>query len=244
MNLEYLLLSALAVLIVLTVHEYSHGFVAHKLGDNTAKYLGRLTLNPIKHIDPLGAICMILFHVGWAKPVPINPRNFKNPKRDFALTALAGPLANLIMAFLSALVYVGVDTVFKDVAFESEFLYKLVNNALLFFFIFHTVNIGIAIFNLIPIPPLDGSRILNVILPPKAYFSIMKHEKRIYFGFLFWLILGDYAAMGIRMIPLVSSTPWLYSLVGILSLPDILGTVISFISDLMLDFWLLFPFLG
>lgn len=244
MNLEYLLLSALAVLIVLTVHEYSHGLVAHKLGDNTAKYLGRLTLNPIKHIDPLGAICMILFHVGWAKPVPINPRNFKKPKRDFALTALAGPLANLIMAFFSALIYIGIFTVFKDVEFESNFLYQLVNNALLFFFIFHTINIGIAIFNLIPIPPLDGSRILNVFLPQKAYFAIMKYERRIYFGFLFWLIFGDYAAMGIRMIPFVSATPWLYSLVGILSLPDILGTVISFISDLMLDFWLLFPFLG
>ena len=82
MNIPYLILSALAVLVVLTIHEYAHGFAASKLGDNTARAYGRLTLNPIKHIDPLGAVCMILFHVGWAKPVPINPRNFKNPRKS------------------------------------------------------------------------------------------------------------------------------------------------------------------
>ena len=101
-DLLYYLLSAIAALISLTIHEYSHGYAAYKLGDPTAKALGRLSLNPIKHLDPVGAVCMLIFHFGWAKPVPINMRNFKNPRRDFAITALAGPLANLVMAFISA----------------------------------------------------------------------------------------------------------------------------------------------
>ena len=242
--LIYYLLSALAVLIILTIHEYSHGYVAYRLGDDTAKNYGRLTLNPIRHIDPVGALCMLLFHVGWAKPVPINPRNFKKPKRDFALTALAGPSANLIMGFISALIYLVLYALLKDVSFASEgFLYQLANNTLLFIWLFHSINIGLGLFNLIPVPPFDGSRLLNVILPEKTYFAVMRHERKIYFAFLFWLLLGDYAAYGIRMIPLVASTPWLYTLVGILSLPDLLGAAISFVSELMLNFWQLIPFL-
>ena len=244
MNIPYLILSALAVLVVLTIHEYAHGYAASKLGDNTARAYGRLTLNPIKHIDPLGAVCMILFHVGWAKPVPINPRNFKNPKKGMALTALAGPLVNIVMAFISAFLYIALYSIFKDVRFENEFLFNLVENTLLFFFIFHQINIGIAIFNMIPIPPLDGSRILGAVLPTKTYWAIMKHERKIYYAFLFWLILGDYAAAGIRAIPLVASSPILYSLAGIFSLPDILGVAIDFISKIMIEFWLLIPFLG
>ena len=104
-NPIYYILSALAALVALTVHEYSHAYAAYKLGDDTAKNFGRLTLNPIKHIDPLGAICMIFLRVGWAKPVPINMRNFKEPRRGFAITALAGPASNLVMAFASALLY-------------------------------------------------------------------------------------------------------------------------------------------
>ena len=103
-NVIYYILSALAALIALTVHEYCHGYAAYKLGDDTAKSMGRLTLNPIKHLDPYGAICMVLFHIGWAKPVPINPRNFKDPKKGFAITASAGPAANIILAFVSAFV--------------------------------------------------------------------------------------------------------------------------------------------
>ena len=100
-----LILTAFATIITLTVHEFSHGYMAYKLGDPTAKNLGRLTLNPIKHIDPIGAVCMLFFHVGWAKPVPISLRYFKKPKRDFALTALAGPVSNLVIAILSALIF-------------------------------------------------------------------------------------------------------------------------------------------
>lgn len=244
-TIVYYLLSALAALVALTVHEYCHGYAAYRLGDNTAKNFGRLTLNPTKHIDPLGALCMIVFHVGWAKPVPINARNFKNPRRDFALTALAGPLSNLLLAFFSSGLYLLIYALLKNVAFTSQgFLYQLASNTLLFVWLFHLINIGLGIFNLIPIPPLDGSRLLNVILPPKIYFGIMKYERKIYLGVIIWLILGDYAAMAIRSIPIVAATPWLYFAVGILSLPDILAAAINFISNAMISFWQLIPFLS
>ena len=240
----YYILTALAALISLTVHEYCHGYVAYRLGDNTAKAMGRLTLNPIKHIDPYGAICMVLFHIGWAKPVPINARNFKNPKRDFAITAAAGPLANLILAFFSAFVYLLFFAFVKDMTFESKnFVYYLISNTLSFLLIFHSVNVGLGLFNLLPIPPFDGSRLLNIVLPADKYFAIMKYERKIYFGVLAWLLLGDYVAKGIRLIPLIANNPVLNWLAGIFSLSGMLGTVMSWVSDLMLNFWQLIPFL-
>lgn len=239
----YYILSALVVLIALTVHEFSHGFAAYKLGDPTAKSLGRLSLNPIKHLDPIGAICMLFFHVGWAKPVPINARYFKKPKRDFALVALAGPLANLVMAFLSAFLYLFLYALWRDIVFVSAFRLALAENVLLFLQLFHVINIGLAIFNLLPIPPFDGSRILNVILPQRIYFSIMKYERQIYFFVLGWLFLGDIAARAIMAIPLASQSVALTVIAKILSLSDLLGTVNAFISGLMLRFWQLIPFL-
>ena len=144
--LSEIIISVFAVLVTLTVHEYAHGYAAYKLGDNTAKMYGRLTLNPIKHLDPIGALCMVFFHIGWAKPVPIDPRNFKNPKRDFAITALAGPLSNFIMAFLSALVFLLIYAPVKSLYFESTFMLSVVQNTLNFFYTFHLINIGIALF--------------------------------------------------------------------------------------------------
>ena len=105
MDITQLILSAMAALVALTIHEFAHGFVAYKLGDDTAKLYGRLTLNPMKHLDPFGALCMVLFHFGWAKPVPIDPRNFKNPRKGFALTAIAGPATNLVVGFFTAFFY-------------------------------------------------------------------------------------------------------------------------------------------
>lgn len=240
----YYLLSAIAALIALTVHEYCHGYAAYKMGDDTAKNFGRLTLNPLKHLDPYGALCMVLFHVGWAKPVPINARNFKNPKKGFAITAAAGPVSNLILGFISAFFYLLLFAFVKDIRFETKnFVFYIIDNTLSFLFIFHSINVGLGLFNLLPIPPFDGSRLLNVILPPELYFKVMKYEKKIYFGVLFWLLLGDYAAYGVRMLPFVSNNPVLYWLAGILSLSDMLGTVISWVSGLMLDFWQLIPFL-
>ena len=176
---DYVLL-ALAVLITLSVHEFSHGYIAYRLGDNTAKNLGRLTINPIKHIDPIGALCMLVFRFGWAKPVPINMRAFKNPRRDFALTALAGPVSNLILAFVSGFIYLLILVLCRDVMFvEKNLAYHLLSNTLSFFFIFHSVNVGICIFNLIPVPPLDGSRLMTALLPPKLYYKIMRNERYI-----------------------------------------------------------------
>ena len=242
MNLGYYVISALVVLITLAIHEYCHAYAAYKLGDNTARDMGRLTLNPLKHLDPVGAICMLLFHVGWAKPVPINPRNFKNPKKGFAITAIAGPLSNIVMAFFGALLYLIILASLRGVLFvRDSFEYNFWNNVLLFVSLFHTINLGLGIFNLLPIPPFDGSRILNVVLPPKAYFGIMKYERKIYYGVLIWLLIGDYVASMLRMIPLIANTPALNFIVGIFSLSDMLGTVISAISSVMISFWQLIP---
>ena len=243
-KLVYYILSAVAALIALTIHEFCHGYAAYKMGDETAKNFGRLTLNPLKHLDLYGTICMIFFHIGWAKPVPVNARNFKDPKKGFAVTAAAGPAANLILGFISAFVYLLVFALVKDLQFESKnFTYHLLSNLLNFIFIFHSVNVGLGLFNLLPIPPFDGSRLLYVFLPPKAYFAVMKHERKIYYAVIAWLLLGDYAEMAIKAIPLIRNNPILYWLSGILSLSDMLGTVIAWVSSLMLAFWKLFPFL-
>ncbi len=238
MDIGYYVISALVVLIVLTIHEYSHGYAAYRLGDNTAKNFGRLTLNPIKHLDPMGAVCMLFFHVGWAKPVPINPRNFKKPKRDFALTALAGPLSNIVLAFFAAPLYLLLlSHMIKLGYIQNTLLFNLANYSLLFLNLFHIINVGLGVFNLLPIPPFDGSRLLNVILPEKVYFGIMKYEKQIYFATLAWLIVGDYFASMLRMLPFISANPILNLAVGIFSLSDMLGAAISFISGLMISFW-------
>lgn len=251
----YYILSALAALIALTVHEYAHGYAAYKLGDDTAKNFGRLTLNPLKHLDPIGTICMIFLHVGWAKPVPINMRNFKEPRKGFAITAVAGPISNLILSFVSVpfLLLLG------NIQFETlpvwamytyniypeamGFGYTLALNTYVLLLLFHSINIGFAIFNLLPIPPLDGSRLLGVVLPAKAYYTLLKYEQKIYYGVIAWLIIGNYVADALRMIPIIASSPILSFIVGIFSLSDMLGAAISFVSGLMLDFWQLIPFL-
>ena len=238
-----LLMSLVSVLIALTIHEYCHGYAAYKLGDDTAKNLGRLTLNPIKHLDPYGTISLLLFHMGWAKPVPVNARNFKDPRKGMAITAAAGPASNIILAFFSTFLWLLVYALGVRSEIKTEFQYNLILNTLDFLSIFFSINIGLGLFNLLPIPPFDGSRLLYVFLPPKAYFAVMKYERKIYFGVLAWLFLGRYAAMGVRMIPFVASNPVLYWLAGILSLSDMLGTVITWVTKLMLDFWQLIPFL-
>ena len=151
MEISQLILSAMAALVALTIHEFAHGYVAYKLGDDTAKSYGRLTLNPIKHLDPFGALCMVLFHFGWAKPVPIDPRNFKNPRKGFALTAIAGPATNLVIGFFTAFFYLLCLSTFKPT--NSVFVYNIQLNTTLFLLYFFTINIGLGIFNLIPVPP-------------------------------------------------------------------------------------------
>ena len=183
---------------------------------------------------------MLLFHFGWAKPVPVNPRNLKKPKRDFAIIALAGPLSNLVMAFVTALLYVSLYSAFAGVAFHSEFIYNVVKNTLLFVYLFHSINVGLAIFNLIPGPPLDGSRLLSALLPPKAYYKLMRHERDIYLVLIGWLLLGTYAANALLSVPIIAGSPVLSAIARIFSLSDILSTVFGYISNLMISFWELF----
>ena len=184
------LLTLPVILIALSFHEAAHAFVAYKMGDRTAYNLGRVTLNPAKHLDPLGSLCMLIFGYGWATPVPINTRNFKNPKNGMALTALAGPVSNLILGLFGILMYwatIFVATKSGAMLFvNSHSYYILTDNQtmlntfviiLRFFQYFGIMNFLLAVFNIIPIPPFDGSRIFSVILPPRWYFEIMRYER-------------------------------------------------------------------
>lgn len=171
-NIQSILMVVLrlaAVLFAISFHELSHGFMAYKLGDNTARYDGRLSLNPLKHLDPFGALCMFLFGFGWARPVMVNPYYFKNIKRDTALVSLAGPLSNFLLA------YIGM--------FGLLYLCPVVPNDYLYYFfmVFVMCNIGLGVFNLIPIPPLDGSKIFLSLLPKNIYYEIMRYER---YGFI------------------------------------------------------------
>ncbi len=167
------------ILIALPVHEVAHGYVAYRLGDPTARNFGRLSLNPLKHFDLLGVICMLFVGFGWARPVPVNTRHFKKPRRDMALVALAGPASNLILGFVGLLLYCIVAAVFSRIDTMQAFSVSLVNSALEFLYVFATLNVSLAVFNLLPIPPLDGSRLLMIFLPPKAHMWVVRHERYI-----------------------------------------------------------------
>lgn len=150
------------------IHEYAHALIATKLGDQTPRLSGRLTLNPMAHISPLGALMIILCGFGYAKPVSVNPRNFKDSKKGMALTAIAGPISNLILGFVFTFISAAI----------SCFEYSTITNAFYSFFIFAAViNINLAVFNLLPIPPLDGSRILQLLIPAKYYYKFLEYER-------------------------------------------------------------------
>ncbi len=186
-----LLLSLPALLLALSVHECAHGYVAYKMGDYTAKYSGRLSLNPLRHLDPVGAFCLLVFHFGWAKPVPINPNNFKNRRKGVILVSLAGPASNFVMAILSALVLgivgklLGIESVFGLFNVSGYFmtagLSQVTGLYVLLPMLYYCVilNIGLMAFNLIPIPPLDGSRVLLELLPYRArnvFYSVERYS--------------------------------------------------------------------
>lgn len=180
------------VLIAITFHEFAHGYAASKLRDPTASSMGRLTLNPLKHLDPLGALCMLIFHFGWAKPVPINSRYFKKPRRDLAITAVAGPAVNILLSFMGMLLCRLLIAWLESPAMANlqEFAATALALLVTFLMYFYQMNASFAVFNLLPIPPLDGSRLLSVLMPPAWYYKIMQYERYIAIGMLVLLYIG------------------------------------------------------
>ena len=170
-GLTSLLIRIAAIMLCVVVHEISHGYAAYKLGDPTAKSGHRLSLNPLRHVDPFGLLMMFVVGFGWAKPVPVDPSYFRNPKSGMAITAFAGPLSNFIMAFIAAQ-GLNADYGFYAVEGSSRGLVLLVE----FLTVCIAMNIVLGIFNLIPFPPLDGSKILGMFLPERTYFYLMRYE--------------------------------------------------------------------
>lgn len=184
------LISIVPALICITFHELSHGYVAYRLGDNTAKSMGRLTLNPIKHIDVFGLLMMAIFKFGWAKPVPVNMMKFRRPKRDMAITALAGPVSNLVLAVPVLIIFglvcapLGGRITPFGVTLQAQTVGRVVLEM-----IYRTafLSVALAVFNLIPIPPLDGSKVLfSIILPDRYYYKLMRYER---FGMILLILV-------------------------------------------------------
>ena len=172
----YILSALIVIFLTLPFHEFAHAFVADKLGDKTARYQRRLTLNPLAHIDYFGALAIILFGFGWARPVPVNPRYFKNAKGGMALTALAGPVMNILLAFIACFIMYAVFA-FSNGGNAADYI-------VLFLAYYVQINVGLAVFNLIPIPPLDGWKVLSAFLPDRIYFKVLSYERYISFALI------------------------------------------------------------
>lgn len=186
---QKLLLMTPILLLVLPVHEYAHAWVAYRLGDPTAKLAGRLTFNPFKHLDPVGVLMMYTVGFGWAKPVPVNFSNLKNRRSGTILVAMAGPLSNIMLAFASIFIG-GIIAKLIDagiIMVDTERLLMLMVYISLFFLYMVTVNISLAVFNMIPVPPLDGSRLISAFVPEEAYYKFARYEQ--YVGLLFLAIV-------------------------------------------------------
>ena len=192
-------LSVLPALICITLHECAHGWAAYRLGDDTAKRMGRLTINPLKHIDISGLAMMVLFRFGWAKPVPVDMRKFKNPKRDMAVTAAAGPLMNVILC-LAALFLYGLTA--PGAFYRGGALYYL-NEGL---YLTAYLSRALAPFNIIPIPPLDGSKVLYSFISDRAYMQLMRYERYGMIALLALIVLSDLSGLD----PLSRATGWVF----------------------------------
>ncbi len=195
-----LIVLAPPLLLALTVHEFAHGYIAYRLGDPTAKNAGRLTLNPLKHLDPIGTIAFFFIKFGWAKPVPVNPAYFKNPKKDMLWVALAGPATNLGLAIISAIMTKFIWTLASMLPYSAAAEAILVPlNAMLIASVW--INLVLCIFNFLPIPPLDGSRILTGLLPDDLARSYQRVER---YGFIIILVLAFSGLLSKVIMPVIS----------------------------------------
>ena len=191
LSIAIALISIPIFMLAISLHEAAHGFVAYKLGDPTAKSVGRLSLNPAKHFDVFGFIMLIFLGFGWAKPVPIDTRNFKNPKRDMAISAIAGPLSNLTLALVFAIFFKLFSLAYSNPAIDDA-LFLSAPWRILGIFLYYGIrlNIMFAVFNLLPIPPFDGSRLLLAFLPTRIYFKIQRYERYIFIALIVLLFTG------------------------------------------------------
>ncbi len=184
-------------LICITLHELSHGLVAYRLGDDTAKRAGRLSLNPLRHLDPMGMLMMVVFRFGWAKPVPVNMYRFKDPKRGMAVTALAGPVSNILISLVFLFLYGALYLPLQGSGFGMYVLEMLQITAYL--------SLSFAVFNFLPIPPLDGSKVLFSVVSDEAYRKLMRYER---YGSIALLLL---VSTGILGRPLSTAVHFLYA---------------------------------
>ena len=202
MDFYSLLLAVPAILIALTFHEFAHGYVAYRFGDPTAKNHGRLTLNPLAHLDPLGTIMIFLIHFGWAKPVPVDPRYLGNPKRDMMWIAAAGPLMNVALALVSGIlirIFLASDLVYANPDGAIGILFQMLRYSLY-------INLALAFFNILPIPPLDGSRILAGLLPHKYAPTLYLIESRgpmVLFGIIMFGWITGFNVLGVVIGPFI-----------------------------------------
>jgi Zn-dependent protease len=199
-SILHFIILAPPLLLALTFHEFAHGYAAFRLGDPTAQASGRLTMNPLKHLDLLGTIAFFIFHFGWAKPVPVNPAYFKDPRKDMLWVALAGPMSNLVLAIVSALMVKGVVLLEQSIpdSVLGEAILVLLQSTLIASV---WINLVLCIFNFLPIPPLDGSRILSGILPPALARSYLSIER---YGFVLLILLAVTGVLPRLIIPVIN----------------------------------------
>lgn len=190
-NLQNILIGVPTTLLALTIHEFAHGWVSEKLGDPTPRYQGRLTLNPMAHLDLFGTLLMVLTGFGWAKPVQINPNYYKNRTKGMALVAAAGPIANFLLAFAGILVGSIILLIMSSLGASYETV--SVVYTIMFYFAFR--NLCFMVFNLIPLPPLDGFKVAGLIIPPKIYYNILRYEQYVLLGIMLLSLSGAFGSI-------------------------------------------------